>query len=57
MKKFISNCLACAGLFALGACATEGPTTATTPNQKPGPANVDHSVQRDVNTEPPRGPR
>jgi hypothetical protein len=35
MKKFIGNCLTCACLLALGACAAEGPKTTSTESRKP----------------------
>jgi hypothetical protein len=35
MKKFIGNCLACACLLALGACAAEGPKTTSNESRKP----------------------
>jgi hypothetical protein len=46
MKKFIGNCLTCACLLALGACAAEGPETTSNKSRKPT------AKMRDLSNEP-----
>jgi hypothetical protein len=47
MRKFIGNCLTCACLLALAACAADGPNTTTTNEPRKPTAKV-----RDLSNQP-----
>jgi hypothetical protein len=56
MKKFIGNCLACACLLALAACAAESPKTTSNDSHKPTAKMRDLSAQTQDSNRSMSGP-